>query len=60
MKKFPFILVVAFATMSFTSPENLESSEEDTACSTVYTVCDVGFPTSFILFSQCMDNNGCG
>ena len=60
MKKFAFILLVAFATMSFTSVEILKSSEEDPDCSTVFTICNTGFPIDYDAFAQCMINNGCG
>lgn len=69
MKKFAFILLVTFVTVSFASPEDLKSAEketisstveEETPCSVVFTVCNTGFPDRFIEFEQCMVNNGCG
>lgn len=68
MKNFKAIFlstIFVFGLMSMADINEITQESADALfikapCSTVYTICDNGFPDDYDLFMQCMDGNGCG
>lgn len=54
--------VIGLMSMSDTNQSSSESANVEVKpvdCATVFTVCNNGFPDDYVLFLQCMENNGC-